>query len=81
MRDANLDIIIEHLSKMQAELYRRNGRKAVTRICVDSEVAISMGIPPGTCASVYTSSGPVEVYAERRLDIEWQFLGKWGASR
>lgn len=79
MRDANLDTILEHLSEMQAELYKRNGRKVVTRISIDADVAACMGIAPGTCAVVYTSTGPVEVYAERRPDIEWhrQFLGEW----
>lgn len=79
MRNANLETIVEHLSKMQAELYRFNARKVVTRICIDSEVAAGMGIAPGTCMLVHTSTGFVELYAERRPDIEWQrqFLGEW----
>lgn len=79
MRNSNLEIIIEHLSKMQAELYRRNGRKVVTRISIDSEVAAGAGLAPGCCALLHTSSGSIELYAERRLDVEWQrqFLGEW----
>jgi hypothetical protein len=67
-----LDIIVEHLSKMCSELYRTTGRKVVTRICVDSEVGLCMGIIPGTVATVHTAAGPVEVYCERELAYEWR---------
>ena len=74
-----LEILAEAIGAAQAKIYRYSGRRGITRVSVDSEIGLNQGIAPGTCVTMYTACGPVEIYCERRPDIEWQrqWLGEF----
>ncbi len=63
--------IINAIDKAQRQIYRYSGKRGITRISVDSEFGLNRGLIPGTTAILWTSCGPVEIYCERRLDIEY----------
>jgi TctA family transporter len=54
------------LSKFVSSVYQHTGvRKTVTRVSLDSEFGIRLGILPGTSVDIATAAGYVEVYCER----------------
>lgn len=64
--------VLDALEKMAATVYRYTGKRGITRLSLDSEFGLMNGLIPGTSATVWTSCGPVEVYCERRLDLEYK---------
>jgi hypothetical protein len=72
--------VIEAIEKLQAKIYRYSGRRGITRISVDSDFGLNHGLVPGTTAILWTSCGPVELFCERRLDLEYDTC-RCGAAR
>jgi hypothetical protein len=64
--------LLETIEQTQVKIYKYSGRKGITRISIDSELGLNHGLIPGTTAILCTSVGFVELYCERRLDIEFE---------
>lgn len=64
--------LADAIGKAQAQIYRYSGRRGITRVSITSELGLAQGLVPGTCAILWTSCGPVEIYCERRLDFEYE---------
>lgn len=56
---------VEGLSKFACKVYEHTGQKVLTRISLDSEFGLRIGLLPGTSMDVHTAAGYVEVYCER----------------
>ena len=64
--------LVETINKAVAKIYLYSGRRGITRVSFDSEWGLNNGLTPGTSAILWTSVGPVELYCERRLDLEYK---------
>lgn len=64
--------LVESIEEAAAKIYQYTGERGLTRISFDSEFGLNHGLIPGTSAILWTSCGPVELYCERRLDLEYE---------
>jgi hypothetical protein len=62
--------IIEHLNKMAMAIENYTGLRGITRLSLETEVGLMLGIAPGTSVDVATAAGSVEVYCERSPRFE-----------